>query len=107
MKSKNLIPGLLVIVLAVGSAFTSVTAPVAPDYISVKYLGDQGFTCKQIQQECNLSGERSCEVTVQTTSGAKPAQVYEEASCATPLTDSRPNIGQAGDDRAIESVIAP
>lgn len=107
MKSKKWIPGVLVIVFAVASAFTSATAPTAPDYISVKYVGDEGFTCREIDQTCNLSGQTLCEVTVLTISGPKSAKVYDEASCATELKDTRPNIGQVSDPRQIERVMEP
>lgn len=107
MKTKNVVLGLAALLLAVGSAFGSLTRIVAPDYISVQYLGDETFTCKQITQACDEIGQVACEVTVQTTSGGKRAQVYDDPACATPLTDSHPNLGEDEDERDIIAVAPP
>jgi hypothetical protein len=83
MKNKNLIIGVVAMVLAVGSAAaTNYFVPVATQ-IRAKLASGSAFTCEYIGDYCDTSGIMACQITVFVTStGSSKNVVGRRGDCA-------------------------
>lgn len=82
MKTKNLMLGAVASVIAVGAAFASTL--VVPQFVKIGSVPPSS-NCKAIKEaDCGATGQRLCEVRIQSTGIAYPA--YLTSACTNQIT---------------------
>src|SRR5689334_22396724 len=86
MKKRSVILGLAGLVVAIGGAFSSLSANPLAQIVWVKVRNTPGgqIQCIQSNKQCDASGSMTCRVTVQTTSGPVTVNGYQ-SGCTTLL----------------------
>lgn len=104
MKTKNIILGIVSLLLSVGSVFASLST-IAPDSIHVKYQGDTNFTCTNIPPYFCRGGAVICQVSVLANGVVQSTPVYETkisvTTCILRITDSQSSLGAIAKARTI------
>ncbi|WP_394370559.1 DUF6520 family protein [Dawidia soli] len=75
MNIKNVVLGIVSLVLATGSAFAS-TSMATPEFINVLYVGDTDWVCTKVPT-CSPGTTFDCRVQVPTVSGPVVTNVYD------------------------------
>lgn len=91
MKSKSLLVGLVALVLAVGSAFASVLAPVT---YFVRANDGTGWSCQAVtvaNDICDQQGSSDCSIQIQLVSGTGTASAHPDNMCAQTKKDQTLN----------------